>query len=117
MDTQLETMKIKTLTIPIYNSKLTIILTNDLKEVELKYKCDSLENYSAVVLAKRSNYVVAFNNSENIEKTIAHEVVHLKNYIFKDCGVLLDIDNDESEAYLTGWLFETIYKFINKHKN
>ena len=46
--------------------------------------------------------------------SITHEVVHIKNFIFLNCGAKLDRDNDESEAYLSGYLFEQIYNFINK---
>ena len=43
---------------------------------------------------------------------IAHEIVHVINYIYLDCGIELDRVNDENQAYLTGWLFEEIEKII-----
>lgn len=108
-------MKSKTIDIPIYRGKLTMIFDKDLSYVEKKYKTASLENFGAVALkddSKHRHYVVAFEYSHG--SIIAHEVVHIINYIYLDCGIELDRINDENQAYLTGWLFEEIDKFLNK---
>jgi len=105
----------KTIDIPIYQCKLTIILDNDLSYVEKKYRTKSLSNYGAITMRvpnKFSEYIMAFEYSEGT--IIAHEIVHLKNYIYQDKGVELDRFNDEPEAYLTGWLFDQVDKFLNK---
>ena len=107
-------MKIKTIKIPIYQCKLTIILDKDLSYVEKKYNTKSLKNYGAVTMIKPntfSEYIVAFEYSTG--SIIAHEVVHLVNYIFQDRNVELDRFNDEPQAYLTGWLFKQIDDFLN----
>ena len=122
----------KTIDIPIYCSKLTIILDNDLSYVEKKYKTKSLKDFGAVTLNEKSkyrnyivdfgavtlkekskyrNYIVAFEYSTG--SIIAHEIVHIINYIYLDCGIKLDRMNDENQAYLTGWLFDEIYNFLN----
>ena len=36
------------------------------------------------------------------------------SHIFKDMGVYLDLDNDEPQAYFTGWLTKRINETINK---
>lgn len=105
----------KKIDIPIYCGKLTIIYDKDLSYVQKKYKTPPLINYGAVTIKDESkfrNYIVAFEHKSG--SIIAHEVVHLVNYIFMDCGIMLDRDNDESQAYITGWLFEQIDKFLNK---
>jgi hypothetical protein len=61
--------------------------------------------------SKFKHYVVSFESNNN--SLIAHEIVHLVNYIFLDTGVKLDLINDEAQAYLTGWLFEEIENFLN----
>lgn len=107
-------MRKKTIDIPIYQCKLTIILDKDLSYITKKYKTIDLSNYGAVTMRipnKHSEYIIAFEYSEG--SIIAHEIIHLVNYIFKDRGVKLDIKNDESQAYLTGWLFKEIDKFLN----
>ena len=107
-------MRKTTIEIPIYQCKLTIILDKDLSYVTKKYKTIDLSDYGAVTMRtpnKHSEYIIAFEYIEG--SIIAHEIVHLVNYIFKDRGVKLDIKNDESQAYLTGWLFKEIDKFLN----
>jgi hypothetical protein len=105
----------KTIDIPIYQCKLTIILDKDLSYVEKKYGTKSLSDYGAVTMRvpnKFSEYVMAFEYTKGT--IIAHEIVHLKNYIYQDCSIELDRFNDEPEAYLTGWLFEQIETILNK---
>lgn len=108
-------MRKTTIDIPIYQCKLTIILDKDLSYIEKKYGTKSLSDYGAVTMRvpnKFSEYIIAFEYSEGT--IIAHEIVHLKNYIYQDKGIELDRFNDEHEAYLTGWLFKQINNFLNK---
>lgn len=103
----------KTINIPIYCAKLIVIFDKDLSYIENKYKTKSLKDFGAVTLKDESkcrNYVVAFEyNSGSI---IAHEIVHIINLIYLDCGIELDRVNDECTSYLTGWLFSEIEKII-----
>lgn len=107
-------MKQKTIEIPIYCAKLTIILDKNLKHIEKKYKTICLDDFGAVTFkdeTKYRHYIVAFTDPNHLSN-IAHEIVHLKNHIYLDCAMQLDRNNDEPEAYLTGWLFGEIYNFI-----
>lgn len=109
-------MKSKIVKIPIYNCQVTIIYDKDLSCISEKYGTKPLTNYGAIVLRnpwKFSHYIVGFTHKQ--EGIIAHEVVHLVNYIFKDRGVELDVDNDEPQAYLTGWLYNKIDNFLNQN--
>lgn len=104
----------KKIKIPIYGCELTMILDENLDYVENKYKTYSLKDFGAVTLKDNNgyrHYVVAFTDASHLSN-IAHEVVHLKNYIFLDCAMEVDRYNDEPEAYLTGWLFDQIYDFL-----
>jgi len=106
-------MRKKTIRIPIYECDLTIILDKDLSYVEKKYGTKSLSDYGAITMRvpdKFSEYIMAFEYSDGT--IIAHEIVHLKNYIYQDKGIELDRFNDEPEAYLTGWLFDQINNFL-----
>jgi len=109
-------MRLETINIPIYCAKLTMILDeNDLKSVQKKYKTKSLEKYGAVVFkhdSEDNHYIAAFSDKDHLSN-ITHEVVHIKNQIYLDCGVELDRLNDEPEAYLSGWLFDQIYNFLH----
>lgn len=107
-------MKKKKINIPIYCCKLTIILDKDLSYIENKYGTESLSNCGAVTSdEEEKNYIVAFTDNKDLS-LIAHEVVHIKNAIYRDCYMQLDVKNDEPEAYLTAWLFEQIYNFLKK---
>jgi hypothetical protein len=112
-------MKSKTINIPIYECGLTIILTDDLNEVVKKYKLEgNWDNFGALTFGdklKHRHYVVAFTDASHLSN-IAHEIVHIKNYIFHGINAKIDIDNDEPEAYLTGWLFDKIYDFLTKQQ-
>lgn len=44
--------------------------------------------------------------------TLAHELVHLTGYILKNAGVQADYTNDETQAYLTQYLFERLEKHV-----
>lgn len=44
--------------------------------------------------------------------TLVHELVHVKNKIFKDIGMKSKYDNDEQEAYLMGYLMDVLMKFF-----
>lgn len=107
-------MKNKTIKIPIYKGTLRMYYAPDLSPLETKYNTTSLENYGAIVLTnkkKYKEYVVAFKYTDDLS-LIAHECVHLVNAIFLDCGQQLDRENDEAQAYLTGFLFAEIDKFL-----
>lgn len=108
-------MKKKTINIPIYEVSLTMILAENLSEVQKKYKTSPLEGFGAVTFTDDTKYrhqVVAFTDADHFSN-IAHEIVHIKNNIYMDCNMELDRKNDEPEAYLTGWLFDEIYNFLN----
>jgi|SRR6187402_1944063 len=103
----------KKIKIPIYCCELTVILDKDLSYVESKYKTKSLKDFGAVTLkdeSKYRHYVVAFEYPSG--SIIAHEIVHIIDYLYLDCGIHLDRVNDEHTAYLSGWLFDKIYKII-----
>jgi len=104
--------------IPIFRGTVTLYYCTSLAEIEEKYNTRSLKDYGAVAMHNPTNsfkdYIVAF---ECIDYSlVAHEIVHLINYLFIDCGIELDRTNDETQAYLTGFFFKKIEDFLLKHK-
>ena len=100
--------------IPMYHCEINVIFDKDLSYTEKKYKTKSLKKFGAVTFRNKKkyrSYVVSFEYYSG--SIIAHEVVHLINYIYLDCGIELDMINDENQAYLTGWLFDEIDKILN----
>ncbi len=120
----MKTIKHK-INIPIYHGFLVIIITTNLKKIAKKYNQESISNatdydFDAIVFDKPNKkgitvyyYVQKANVSYG---AIAHDAKHLVNKIFKDRGICLDLNNDESECYLLGWIVNQIHLHINKKK-
>lgn len=113
-------MRSKTIEVPIYGCVLTIIFTNNLNAVVKKYKLSgNWGEFGALTFEDKSkyrHYVVVFTDTNHLSN-IAHEIVHIKNYIFLGINAKVDLHNDEPEAYLTGWLFDQINNFLATIKN
>lgn len=112
-------MKQKTIDIPIYGCKLTMILAKDLPEIGKKYKIkEDLSNFGAFTYKHESeyrHYLVVFQS--DWRPNVVHEIVHIVNHIYSDCFMQLDRKNDEPQAYLSGWLYEQIDKFLLTFKS
>ncbi|WP_137905400.1 hypothetical protein [Chryseobacterium sp. 2VB] len=116
-------MKKKTIKIPIYFGDFIIILdpeewknVNSIYQNRLQWDRPADERDEAFVFDDchdgYSKYVVCFRDRPK-NSVITHECVHLVNKLFKDRGQKLDIENDEAQAYMTGWFFDQIEKFFN----
>ncbi|MCE4064340.1 hypothetical protein LXM63_04485 [Chryseobacterium gleum] len=116
-------MKKKTIKIPIYFGDFTIILdpeewknVNSIYQHRLQWDRPADERDEAFVFDDCQNgyskYVVCFKARPK-NSVITHECVHLVNKLFKDRGQKLDIENDEAQAYMTGWFFDQIEKFFD----
>lgn len=117
VDNKIPLMRKKTIKIPLYQGEVTLIKTDDLKEVEKKYKTQSLHGYDACVLRDgHSQYIIAFTNNIRVG-IIAHEALHLIGYIYEDIGAILDVKNDEPQCYLLEWIVDECHKFIKIDKS
>lgn len=108
----------KTVKIPIYFGNLIIMLEDNWDRVNSKYGFKLNEGYDACAFMNtRSNgvtdFIMVFIGTPN-HTQIAHETVHIVNYILNSRGVVLDPVNDEPQAYLTGWVTNEVYKCLNK---
>lgn len=110
--------------IPIYFGWLYVIFSDDFNATVDRHRIvtdgKNVNHYGAFTYGRRNSngiaeYFVVFDKSPG-NSLIAHEVVHLVNWIFKDACISLDIINDEPQAYLTGWVTEQIYKAKDKIK-
>lgn len=106
--------------IPIYFGDLKVIVTNDLQKVGDKYEIGDMNHFDAVVFDReRNGYLIicmAFKSDVKLS-AVCHETVHAVNRIFHYRGIKPDLLNDEPQAYLSGWVFDTCYKFLNKELN
>lgn len=104
----------KEIKIPIYGGKI-IFMYGDLIDVKTRYNLNFNPNdYDAIVfdVEERDQFILAFSVIK--ESTLMHEIVHLVNNIFKSRNIKLDIDNDEPQAYLAGWIADELYTFIKE---
>ena len=106
-------MKIKKIKIPIYFGKLVIIFTDNLETIG-KYNRSEIKNdlYDAFASEYKDEYVIAIKNVK--WSVMSHEAVHIVNYIFRAVGINLDLNNDEAQAYLHGWIVNEIDKFLKQ---
>lgn len=116
-------MKIIKINIPIYFGYLKIVIAKDfIKAAEkVKYKTEyDLSLYGAFVYSNHNKKGITvytgFFKPDASHQSISHEVVHLVNYVFRDRQMPLDTNNDEAQAYLTGWFTDQVYKAL-KIKN
>lgn len=109
-------MIIKEISIPIYFGKLVIIFTDELERLNPLYNTNIKEDdYDAVVFLDKpeSNTVIVAIKKKDWS-VIAHETVHVVNAIFLSCNIQLDRNNDEPQAYLTGWVIQQIDDFLKE---
>ena len=56
-------------------------------------------------------YVVCFpSDKEKTYRTVAHEALHIANYLAQDMGIQYDPENTEAFAYLAGYVADCICK-------
>jgi hypothetical protein len=106
----------KEVSIPIYFGTLVMIFTNELEKLNPVYKTNIKEDdYDAVVFLDKpeSDKVIVAIKRKNWS-VIAHETVHVVNAIFLSCNIQLDRNNDEPQAYLTGWVIQQIDDFLKE---
>ena len=113
----------KTIGVPLYRGNLMIILTNDKKHLQ-KY-LPEFRNIGIYAhtwccnINKIESFVIVLNFDNSFRKihngSIAHEALHAANFIAKDRGIESDLENDEPIAYLTEWIVDEIYEFVNEH--
>lgn len=90
--------------IPIFDHYIHLYLVDEITE------CDA---YVDTDIDNRTICVV-FQQSKLNYELIVHEVVHVLNRLFTFKGVKLDNENDETQAYLTEYIFKEITKRLIK---
>lgn len=101
----------KIIKVPIYDYKITIIVSDTFEEANKLYP--EMHQCNACVLESPTESVIVI--PPNQLGTLAHECVHLKNNIWTYIGYKPTSDNDEVDAYLIQYLFNEVYKVVDKH--
>lgn len=111
----------KKIKIPIYITSFTVFFYDDIDELnKLFYKKDLVVSYeyNGWLATRNDDIYIGFwikDNNYPTAGTIAHEAKHLVNKIFQDIGQELDLENDEAECYLLGWIVDEIYKLKKQY--
>jgi len=107
-----------TIRVPLYECKVILIVTSTMEELQqyvLKKKkanVDVLDTHGVVFNWGNAEYVVAMKEDSLGHNLIAHEMFHMVMAITHDIA----IEDEESQAWLVGYLTEQVYKILNKKK-
>lgn len=98
----------KTINIPIFHHKIWLTDWEDAKKYVEDVSC-----YDALCyIGYRQR--VCFCCSEIAESEIAHESLHLANFILRRCMIFVDAKEDEIAAYLMQFIFEKLKPILEK---
>ena len=117
-------IKKKVFDIPIYGRKIVFIACDDPDELEKiipSWGYDYVHGhcFKSEYHQEYAYYIVInpFQKDDRLTKgTIAHECYHCINFICFDKGIELQLNNDEAQAYLMGWLTDKIWDCLIKWK-
>lgn len=104
--------------LPLYECKVVLIVTSSMEELQeyilkkKKAKVELADTYGIVFNWGNSEYVLALKEADLSHNLIAHELFHLTLAITTS----IDIEDEESQAWLIGYLAEQTYKVLNKKK-
>lgn len=105
----------KTLTIPIFEVRLTIVIFDRWEEAE-KYSSDGIPCKGFTEASPAYNNIVVAIDS-HYEYTIIHECEHIKNFVWMHIGYRPQSDNDEVDAYLLKYIYKRVIEVFRKHVN
>lgn len=105
--------------IPIFDYKLTIIITDTWDEVRNRLPDTNinLNSARAITMSNRDigGSIVAVLS--DCLSSVVHECVHIKNGIWNYIGYRPQADNDEVDAYLITYIYERIMEVFRKHNS
>lgn len=102
--------------IPIYGGELWVIFSDDViksgKKINMHFEKDA-NDCNGISFTKSDKhgpgiYCVIIKTKKIRPDIIAHEAVHLANYVFSERGVVINTKDDEHLAYFIGWIVMNI---------
>ncbi len=93
---------------------------DDVKTIKKVFKHLTLSKKGQEPAGRATDYVmhgykiVLIGLKDGDIRTIAHECIHARSYIFQDSNVHVDYDNDEAEAYFFGFLTQNVFDCAKK---
>jgi hypothetical protein len=99
-----------TFTIPIYNINVRITIAENLHDIA----CGLSPDTQAITWVQEGTVCVLFASGSVDVETVFHECAHVINFIYSERGVELNVNEDENQAYLTGYIGARMVPFISK---
>lgn len=114
---------ITTIELPIYELDIVCLIEQDWENSNRKHKLnldnDCLSAHAVTTLlpyTKQRHEIYLLLKPNYLDyNTLGHELHHLINYICIAKGIQPDAENDESLAYLSGYLSQQIFEFRDKY--
>jgi len=111
----------KDLTIPIYDCKVTVVVTGSFQEACMEAGYDSVvEGKHAAVFRypdKPGSYTMIFHENSLSPGNISHEALHLMHDIMEYVGMGPELNDDEAQAYLIGFIVDGLHQIIFKDES
>ena len=105
----------KVINIPIFRSKLKIIVVDNINEaLEIEPNIPPEADSCMLDYGEGRVMVIIASNDMSI---IAHECLHVKNAIWNRIGYSPQVLNDEVDAYLLDYIMTEVLKVVEKHTN
>ena len=105
----------KVINIPIFRSKLKIIVVDNIKEA-LEIEPNIPPEADSCVI-DHNNGTATIIIASNDMSIIAHECLHVKNTVWNRIGYSPNPVNDEVDAYLLDYIMAEVLKVVEKHTN
>jgi len=111
----------KTFRIPIYFGKLIVVATDNLQAaadgMALGFDTQGFGALASQRTTKNGlrEYAILIGPNCTL-KDVVHECVHVANFIMKFIGISPDLDNDEPQCYLVGWIFGCAASVFSKYE-
>lgn len=103
------------ISVPIFGTRFYVVKYTDKSQLSEYIGTKDVSPLDAFVTYINEDIHVFFDvNKTESHGIIAHEAKHIVNFIFKEINYLIDMDNDEVECYLLGWVVSEINKVLTQ---
>lgn len=103
--------------IQLYEASVVLLVAKSMETLENMVKkktksnnLDIKDTYGCAFSWGNSEYILALHEESLSHNLIAHEIFHLAIMITND----IDIEDEESQAWLIGYITEQVYKILKK---
>ncbi|MBO5704534.1 MAG: hypothetical protein J6R99_00780 [Alphaproteobacteria bacterium] len=100
-----------TIKVPIFTGNIKVVSEKEWNKVFPDDKIEPLDN-GMVHTSNGELYI--WVSPTTTRGTLAHECLHAVNRILYSKGMTATISDDETQAYLLGWLFDKLYPICFK---